>query len=178
MKLAIGGQGRGWKGIIFLRNLLILGVLAFVVYYYYAARTADINRVLRKAPDLPATIAANLFVQLDRPQGPVPDSAQAVPGHYTIIVYHQKTCSDCQRLDRDLERFLELRKDVAVRKIDLGNQWSDVSTMRDYGRKIWWTPFIVIYDIDGKPIRADDGSKRVAWELLSDWISREFNELS
>ena len=165
----------GWKGVKFLRNLLILGVLGFAAYYYYAVRTADLDRVQRKASDLPSTTPANLFVPVDDKRVALQDSAYAVSGHHTIIIYHQKTCPDCQRLDRDIERFLEFRKDVAVRKIDLGDQWSDVSTMRDYGRKIWWTPFIVIYDTDGKTIRADDGGKRVAWKLLGDWITHEFN---
>lgn len=169
------GQG-GWrKGVKFLLYFLILGVLAFAGYYYYAVRTADLDKVARRASDLPTTMPANLFIQLDRSQLPLQDSAYAIPGHYTIIVYHQKRCPDCRRLDQDLDSFLELRKDVAVRKIDLGEQWSGESTVRDYGRKIWWTPFIVIYDVDGKPIRADDGGKRVAWKLLRDWIAHEFN---
>lgn len=169
------GQGMARKGAKFLRNLLILGALAFAMYYYYAIRTADLDRVLRKASNLPAATPANLFVQVSPNQLPLQDSVYAIPGHYTIIVYHQKRCPDCRRLDQDLTRFLELRKDVAVRKIDLGEQWSGVSTARDYGRKIWWTPFIVIYDVDGKPIRADDGAKRPAWKLVRDWIAHEFN---
>ena len=167
---------RAWrKGIKLLISFVILAVLVFAGYYYYVVRSADLDRLMRRAPDLAAATPANLFVQVDRSQLPLHDSAYAIPGHYTVIVYHQKMCPDCRRLDRDLEGFLEIRKDVAVRKIDLGDQWSGASTVQDYGRKIWWTPFIVIYDIDGKPIRADDGNKRVAWKLLRDWIAREFN---
>lgn len=175
MRMDVIRAGGGRKGVKFLLYFLIFGVLAFAAYYYYTVRAADLDKVARRASDLPATTPTNLFVQVDSSQLPLQDSTYAIPGHYTIIVYHQKMCPDCRRLDRDLDRFLELRKDVAVRKIDLGDQWSGATTARDYGRKIWWTPFIVIYDVDGKVIRADDGSKRVAWKLLRDWIAHEFN---
>lgn len=174
MTAKITRKGAWRKGSQFLCYFFVLGTLAFAAYYYYTIHYADLDKVLHKASNLPSTIPANIFVHVDRTKTPQHDSIYAIPGHYTIIVYHQKRCPDCQRLDRDLDRFLELRKDVAVRKIDLGDQWSDTSTVRDYGRKIWWTPFIVIYDLNGKPIRADNGGKRAAWKLLRNWLTYEF----
>jgi glutaredoxin len=160
------------------RYAVLLALLALGAYYayYYGIRTTDLDVVRLPAPALPPATPANIFVQPDLRQVPVHDAGYADPGHYTIIVYHQETCPDCQRLDRDLERFLKLRKDVAVRKIDLGAHWSAESAMRDYERKIWWTPFVVIYGVDGKQLRADDGGKRRAWSLLRDWLALEFGK--
>lgn len=157
----------------------ILGVAALLLIVlagsgFYRNQNADLNNLTRVLEDLPSKMVANEIVKPDYTHAPINDSVYAVPGHYTIIVYRQTNCAECARLDIDLEKFLKLRRDVAVRKIDLVSPWSENTALHDFGRRIWFTPFVVIYGADGRQIRADNGGKRDAAYLLYDWLKSEF----
>lgn len=147
--------------------------------FYWRAQTTGLDRVMLRSAELPAGTPAVSFVKTGTDPAPFHDRDHAVAGHHSIIVYHQPTCPDCRRLDALLERFVTVRRDVAVRKIDLGERWSADSARRSFGRdRIWWTPFIVIYGPDGKQIAADDGSRRDGWTLLKAWIDAELERAS
>lgn len=168
------GMMRTGKRFAWLLGIAALLMVVLGGYGYYRYRYADLDTLATVVSDLPATVPASEVVTPDYSRVPILDRDYAVPGHYTIIEYRQKGCPECARLDRDLERFLALRKDVAVRKIDLAAHWSDQTTLRDFHRRVWFTPFVVIYGADGKQIRADDGGKRRAAYLLYDWLKSEF----
>ena len=160
---------------VLLAALIITGLLLGGLYYY-STRYSRLGSVAAVMPELAPSIPANTFVQPDYQRLPIQTAVYADPGHYTVVVFHQQRCPDCQRLDRELEKFLKYRKDVAVRKIDLGAHWSSEGTLRDFGRKIWWTPFVVIYGPDAKQLETDDAGKRDAWKLLNKWIAHELGK--
>lgn len=156
-------------------NKKILATICFFLllgtgYGLYLYRYADLNTLRHVLSALPPSINANEIVHPGYKHIPIHDSDYAVPGHYTIIEYRQAGCQECAQLDRRLIPFLQQRKDVAVRKIDLATNWSDKTALRDFGRKIWFTPFIVIYGPNSEPIRADDAGKRRAVSLLYAWL--------
>lgn len=157
----------GW-----LAGLTLLGLLLGGAYYYFVSQVG-LNKVSTVLPALASTVPANEFVHPDYRRIPIQTADYAAAGRYTIVVFHQERCPDCRRLDGQLVEFQKRRQDVAVRKIDLGAHWSSDGTVRDFGRKIWWTPFIVIYGPDGKQLQADDAGKRNAWKLLNRWIAYE-----
>ncbi len=161
----------GWRRAV--PAALALAALLSGGFYYFATHRSGLDSVVAVLPELPASIAANMFVQPDYRHVPINTAAYALPGHYSVVIFHQPSCPDCQRLDQSLVDFQRRRKDVAVRKIDLGEKWSSDSTQRDFGRKIWWTPFVIIYGPDGKLIRTDDAGKRDAWRLINAWIEHE-----
>lgn len=152
---------------------LTLAALLSGGLYYLVTLRPGLDSVAAVLPELPASIAANIFVQPDYRRVPIPTAQYAVAEHYTLVIFHQQSCPDCRRLDQSLVGFQRRRKDVAVRKIDLGEKWSADSTLRDFGRRIWWTPFVLIYGPDGKLIRTDDAGKRDAWTLVNKWIEHE-----
>ncbi|MDH4134469.1 MAG: hypothetical protein OEV31_06735 [Gammaproteobacteria bacterium] len=159
-----------------LKAVLLVSMLCLMAlggYGFYRYRNADLESLLLSVPDLPRTVVQSEIVKQLPGQLPMRDSDLAIQGHYTVIEYRQKNCPACARLDSELEKFLKVRRDVAVRKIDLADQWSDKTTLRDYGRTVWYTPFVVIYGADGKQIKADDGGKRDAARLLNAWLKRE-----
>lgn len=160
-----------------LAGLVLTGLLLGGVYYYFVFYSG-LNKVATVLPALAASVPANEFVHPDYRRLPIQIADYAASGRYTIVVFHQQRCPDCQRLDRELEVFQKYRKDVAVRKIDLGDHWSSEGTVRDFGRKIWWTPFVVIYGSDAKQLQADDAGKRNAWKLLNKWIAYEHGKNS
>jgi hypothetical protein len=152
---------------------LALGGLLLGGVYHFTANRSGLDSVAAVMPDLPVSVAANIFVNPDYQHVPIQTAEYAVPGQYTVVIFHQQSCPDCRRLDQALTGFQARRKDVAVRKIDLGEKWSSSGTLRDFGRKIWWTPFVIIYGPDAKLLRADEAGKRDAWKLINKWIDHE-----
>lgn len=158
-----------------LKNIIVFGLIAAGVYYF-GFRDSDVDRLMKPATALASGIDANIFVDIDYNNIPISDRDFIVDGAYTVVFYHQSTCPGCRRLDGDLGHFLTLRKDVAVRKINLGTDWSTETAIRDYGRVIGHTPFIIIYDAKGKEIHADEGRDSHAFKLIYDWMNAEFKK--
>ena len=155
-----------------LASLILMGLLLGGVFYY-SVFNDGLSKVSTVLPALASTVPANEFVHPDYRRIPIQIADYAATGRYTIVVFHQARCPDCRRLDSQLVEFQKHRQDVAVRKIDLGAHWSSGGTVRDFGRKIWWTPFVVIFGPDGKQLQTDDAGKRNAWKLLNRWIAYE-----
>ncbi len=153
-------------------GLALLGLLLGGAYYYFVSNDG-LNKVSTVLPALASTVPANQFVHPDYRSIPVQIADYAAAGRYTIVVFHQERCPDCRRLDSQLVEFQKHRQDVVVRNIDLGAHWSSEGTVRDFARKIWWTPFVVIYGPDGKQLETDNAGKRNAWKLLNRWIAYE-----
>lgn len=158
-----------------IKNIIFFGLIGIGIYYF-GFRETDLDRLLKPAAELSANTEANIFVEPDYQNIPINDRDYAVDGSYTLVFYHQSTCPGCRRLDGDLSHFLALRKDIAVRKIDLGTQWSTDTAIRDYGRVIGLTPFIIVYDAKGKEIHADEGANGRAFKLLYEWMNAEFKK--
>lgn len=158
-----------------LKNIIVFGLIAIGIYYF-GFRETDLDRLMKPAAELSAGTEANTFVDPDYKNIPISDHDYAVNGAYTVVYYHMETCPGCRRLDGDLGHFLALRKDVAIRKINLGTNWSTETAIRDYGRVIGLTPFIIIYDAKGKEIHADEGTNNRAFKLLYEWMNAEFKK--
>jgi hypothetical protein len=71
--------------------------------------------------------------------------------------------------------FLPLRPDVAVRRIQLPNDWVIEKVSAEYNLNIRATPHILIFDKKGKLIIEDDGTSRDASSLLSEWMTITVN---
>ena len=153
------------------KNIIIFGLIALGIYYF-GFRKTDLDILMKPAMELSAGTESNIFVQPDYQNVPVNDQDFIVDKAYTVVYYHQESCPGCHRLDGDLGHFLELRKDVAVRKIELVDSW----TPGDFSRNIGLVPFIIIYGPNGKVIRADDGQKNGAFKLLYDWMNAEYKK--
>ena len=153
------------------RNIIVFGLIAIGIYYF-GFRKTDLDILMKPATELAADTEANIFVKPDYQNVPIHDQDYIVDKAFTVVYYHQDSCAGCQRLDRDMSHFLELRKDVAFRKIELVDSWVPAN----FSRNIGLVPFIIIYGPDGKVIRADEGQKNVAFKLLYDWMNAEFKK--
>lgn len=103
---------------------------------------------------------------------------EVVDGSYTILYFHSNSCPACRTLVKDLKRFLKVRPDVAVRKFDLGDNWTVDSAYNTYSLKIPMVPFIYIYDPDGSLISKDSENDREGYNLLYKWIRAELRNKS
>lgn len=158
-----------------MRHLIVLLLLGAGIYYF-GFRGSEVDRLFKPVQPASAATPQNIFVEPDYRAVPVDDRQYLVGGQYTVIYYHWAQCPGCLRLDSDLSRFLELRKDVVVRKIMLSTNWSVEGARRDFGRNIGITPFIVIFGPDRKLILKDDGTDNRGVHLLYDWMNAEFQK--
>lgn len=154
------------------KHILVLAVIAFGIYYF-GFRTTTLDVLLKPVSANSTDHAGEQFVEPDLTHRPIDDRDFAERGHITIVYYHLDTCPGCRALDDDLKALLRLRPDVAVRKIALASDWSTEGTLRDFGREVGQTPFVVIYGPDNKLIAADKGRNEKALGLLYDWIGAE-----
>ena len=153
-----------------IKNLMFFGLILSGIYYF-GFRKTDLDMLMKPATNLAEDVPANIFVEPDYSHTLIHDTDYVEKGHYTIIYYHMATCPGCLRLDEDLKRFQEVRKDVAVRKIDTGTNWSLETARANYGRNIGATPFLIIFGPDGKQISSDENTTRIATYLMYDWLN-------
>lgn len=158
-----------------MRHLIVLILLGTGIYYF-GFRASEVDRLLKPVQPVSASTPQNIFVEPDYRSIPIDDRQYLVDGQYTIIYYHLAKCPGCLRLDSDLSRFLDLRKDTTVRKIKLADNWSVDRVYYDFGRNVGITPFVVIFGPDGKLIKKDDGTNGRGLGLLSDWMNAEFQK--
>ena len=93
------------------------------------------------------------------------------PGRITVFAFTSDRCPGCQQLKTLLGTFTGLRPDVAVRIVDLGDNWSgDYRTM--YGINLRSVPHVMIYDAAGELVAGDDGDK-AGLDLLCEWMNAE-----
>lgn len=158
-----------------MKHLMVLLLLGAGIYYF-GFRAPEVDRLLKPVQPVSAATPQNVFVEPDYRVTPIDDRQYRVTGQYTIIYYHRAQCPGCLRLDSDLSRFLDLRKDTVVRKIKLSDNWSVEGARHDFGRSVGITPFVVIFGPDGKLIKNDEGTNGRGLGLLSDWMNAEFQK--
>jgi hypothetical protein len=163
------------KGLAAILVTLFVLVLVSGGYFVYQYKYADLNTLKQVAAALPASISTIEVIKFKHGDEPINDQNLAVNNHFTVVEYTQKGCVPCARLKKKLTRFLKVRKDVAIREIAMPENWFDTAE-RDYGRKVFFTPYIVIYGLDGKVIRADRKGKPRATYLLNKWIKTELEK--
>jgi hypothetical protein len=155
------------------RHIVVLAIIAFGVYYF-GFRPNELDKLMKPAAAAPVDIKAqDQFVDPDYSRRPINDRDFAEADRFTVVYYHWDSCPGCKRLDTDIKELLQLRGDVVVRRIALANDWSTNGALRDFGRVIGHTPFVIIYGPDRKVVVKDDGRNSKAFDLLYDWINAE-----
>lgn len=78
--------------------------------------------------------------------------ALVVKGKVTIVDFAASWCGPCRLLDQHVAELLAVRKDVAYRRLDVGD-W-DSPLARHYLKRVPQLPFVIVFDPNGK--RIDD----------------------
>jgi thiol-disulfide isomerase/thioredoxin len=71
-----------------------------------------------------------------------------VPGKYTVLDFYADWCGPCVGVDKRLREIVAVRKDVAVRKLNVDNFESPLA--KQLGRKLRGLPFLVVFAPNGK----------------------------
>ena len=119
----------------------VLLLAAGVGAYHYATKVDPLDRLL--AVPESASAASDRrggIVEAD----PLPPLADAVePDHHTVFIFYSTQCPACVQLLSQLGPFVRLRPDVAVRRVNLGPQWSSEDAQVKYGINIRSVPHVM-----------------------------------
>jgi hypothetical protein len=95
------------------------------------------------------------------------------PGLPTIIEFYSDSCIGCRQLHQNYKKFLPLRPDVAVRRIQLPDRWDPQELWQQYHIRIFAIPHIIVYGPNGELIAADDGDHKDGFDFLYRWMDSE-----
>lgn len=105
-------------------------------------------------------------------------SSLPVYGMYTVVELYTEACSACTRLKTYYDKFLPLRPDVAVRRVQLSNNWNIEQVKNTYNLNASSTPHILIFDRDGMLLQQDEGRDKTAYVTLQKWIQKTLQKSS
>jgi len=149
-----------------MRHIVVLLIVALGIYLL-ATRKSDLDILMAPVANYAEAQVGNRFVEVDRDKLPITPKDLAESGVVTVVYFHDDTCYGCGRLDRDLNDFLRVRPDVAVRKVRMSlNGDAYYQAIKDYQWKIYTAPCILIFGKDGKLIAADERTNSTGQDLL------------
>lgn len=80
---------------------------------------------------------------------------EPAPGKVTVFDFSATWCGPCKVVDRELLSIMELKDDVAIRKLDV-TDW-DAPVARHYLAKVPALPYVIVYGVKGKRVRDISG---------------------
>jgi len=151
-----------------------VGSVIAVCVYYIALRTTLLENLMQAQPSRsvrPAAIESLTLPVVDESNFNIQQLAE--PGVFTVIHFGSSTCPACKLLDDNLTDFLELRPDVAVKRIELGVTWSPVEAPLRARLNIHSVPFVLLYDPRARTITTNNLPDPNTLDLLYDWMEAE-----
>jgi hypothetical protein len=141
---------------------------------YFATMKSPLEQLMIPVTGAAAAQGGSRFAVIDPALLPVTPAYLAVPGVTTIVYFHDKTCANCIKMDVDVDDFLRLRPDVAVRKVSITVEGDAYyKAIRDFKWKVYMAPSFIIFDKHGKMIAADQATDDAGSELLTAWMVKE-----
>jgi thiol-disulfide isomerase/thioredoxin len=96
-----------------------------------------------------------------------------VDGQPTLIEFSADYCPGCRALHRSYDRFLAVRPDVAVRQVNLPDDWNPEEISRRHGVLIRAIPHVIVFGPDGDLLAMDTPQGFHGYEFLLGWIAEE-----
>ena len=150
--------------------ILIIAAVTFVYVAFVQNKTLD---TLLEPPSQTASSQSGLKVVKTTDISSLP-----VYGMFTVVELYTEACSACTRLKGFYEKFLPLRQDVAVRRIQLSNNWNVEDASDTYNLDINSTPHVLIFDKSGNLLQEDNGRDKSAYVTLQKWIHKTLEKNS
>ena len=149
--------------------LVVVAACGFGAYRHATSEGDPLERLLTVPESFPAGTTGGIEVISAGPNA----EQNCVPGRFTVLAFYSDSCPGCRKLQQHFQRFRALRRDVAIRLVDLGNRWGNKNYKALYGTSIRSVPHVMIYDPEAKLIAGDEGTDKAGLELLYDWMNAE-----
>ena len=91
-------------------------------------------------------------------------------GMFTVVELYTDSCPACRRLKKIYDRFLPLRPDVSVRRVNIQSNWKVKEASEKYSVNIRATPHVLIFDKNGRLMTEDEGKDKTAYMTLQKWM--------
>jgi copper chaperone CopZ len=106
---------------------------------------------------LPADVVKTLDIQTWT-DGHRADIAKIVaPGKVTIVDFYADWCGPCTVLETRLEHFMQARKDIALRRVNIGKWDNEAAKQATKEFHVEALPYIRLYDANGKFVASVTG---------------------
>lgn len=103
---------------------------------------------LKEYAGVPYPTGADVAYVTDKGEAVGPLENLRVPGKYTVLDFYATWCGPCVGIDKELRGIVAVRKDVAVRKLNVDNFKSPLA--KELGKKLRGLPYLVVFAPDGK----------------------------
>ena len=155
-------------------NLKILFILCLAIGVYSFIKPVEpIDVLLDSANIVQADYQAGRQVVRSAGGADFDISRLAVPGKITVVDFYVDWCPTCKKLKNHYQQLIEVRPDVAIRRIKMKENWDQEWAKQQYGLDIRGTPHVVIFVQDGSILAADNDLQRQGYELLYQWMRSE-----
>ncbi len=158
-----------------MKNLLILLVIAGALYSFF--KPADTITTLQNSTSSAQPTAASGIKIIKTNGGPNFDvNRLAEPGLVTVVEFYTTWCPTCKQLNQVYQRFIKVRPDVAIRRVQMKDKWHTAWAKKQYSLDITGTPHVLIFDQQGNVLTQDDGGDKQAYHELWQWMQDELRK--
>ena len=145
--------------------LKIIGIITVIaIVFYFSTKNNDLDFLLQETSYTKSVQSGLRDVETTDLH------SLAEFGMFTVVELYTDSCSACRKLKKNYDRFLPLRPDVSVRRVNIQSNWRVKETSEKYSVNIRATPHILIFDKNGKLMTQDDGKDKTAYVTLQKWI--------
>ena len=155
-----------------MRKIIVLLIIAGAVYSLLKpANTADILL----ASENIAKVTNQSGIKIVESYGGMAFDVNelAVPGQVTVVDFYVSWCRGCRKLSADYKTFINVRPDVAIRRVKMKDKWNTLWAKKQYGLDIATTPHVLIFDSEGKVLVQDLGNNKQGLKMLYEWMNKE-----
>lgn len=155
-----------------MKNKIILGVV-LVLAYLFISRETVIDKLMDV--DFPISVTQESGIQFYDPEhySTVDMADQPEMGLVSVVYLYKASCKSCQVFDKNLNKLVGLRPDVAVTKIPGPGIGRYKATYMGEKLNVRFLPFIMIFDREGKLVVSDEGEKHEGYDLFYEWLNDE-----
>lgn len=153
----------------------IIIIITLGIIFWFLNRETLVDKLMQA--DFPITASTKSGKQYYDPErNETVDMSRLIEdGLVTVIHLSKSSCNGCKIFNRNIDKLLLIRPDVAVVEVPAPGSVGYRATNRGKELNVKFVPFILIYDKTGKLVAVNDGDKREGTDIFMEWLSEEID---